>query len=128
MEEQGQWEPSAPILIMAGLALLVSLCLAVGFLIAAIVDVSPCNIFPALALPVIWLPLVASGLAMRAIVRNERHPQPEHHRTFKVAMIWWLVLTPLAIYAALATFDVQIYTSGCSLYQPGVKTFGPPLN
>jgi hypothetical protein len=127
MDEQELWEPSAPILIMAGLALLASICLAVGSLIGAIVDVSPCNIFPALALPVIWLPLVASGLAMRAIVRNERHPRPEHHRTFKIAMVWWLVLMLPAIYVGLATFDVQVHTSRCSLYQPGVKILGPPL-
>lgn len=127
-EQQPLWEPSALILIGAGLALLMSLGLAAGSLIGAIADVSPCNIFPALALPVIWLPLVASGLAIRAIVRNKRDPRPKYRHVLTTALWCWLLLMPLAIYAGLATFDVQVHTSDCPLYKPDFKPIGPPLN
>jgi len=91
-------------------------------------DASPCYISPILALPVVWLPVIASGRAVRAIVRNERHPQPEHRRAFKSAMIWWFLLTVVALYAALASFDVQIYIGDCPRFKPGVKFIGSSLN
>jgi hypothetical protein len=128
LEEPEIWEPSAAILVMAGLALLISLALAALALLGAIADVSACNIFPALALPAIWLPLVASGFAISALVRNDRHPRPKYRDIFVIALWCWLLLMPLALYAGLATFDVQVHTSACTLPRPDTSFLGPPLN
>lgn len=128
LEPQLRREPSAPTLFMAGLALLISLILAGGAVIGAMADVSACNIFPALALPIIWLPLVASGFAIRAVARNQRAPRAKYRRAFTTALWCWLLLMPLAVYAGLSTFDVQVHTSACSLYKPDTPILGPPLN
>lgn len=106
MIKRDPWEPSAPILIGIWLALLSSLGIALAITVRSVQFFTLKSILPTLFILLAWPPLIASAVALRAIMLNRRQPRPEYRRRFKVAINWWFFLMLLAIYTGLGTLDV----------------------